>query len=116
MAIKLSFKKNISESKIKNYILFSDENFKIKGLNAISLTKQSNLINKMIANNKSKYKNFLSLNINSNKNIILIKLQSKTSSFENEKLGAKFYSFIKSNSIFNSTFVENNIREITKKK
>ncbi len=115
MAIKLSFKKNISESKIKNYILFSDENFKIKGLDAISLTKQSNLINKMIANNKSKDKNFLSLNINSNQNIILIKLQSKTSSFENEKLGAKFYSFIKSNSIFNSTFVENNIREITKK-
>jgi len=115
MAIKLSFKKNISENKIKNYILFSDENFKIMGINAISLAKQSNLINKIIANNKSKDKNFLLLNINSTQNVILIKLQSKISSFKNEKLGAKFYSFIKSNSIFSSTFIENNIREISKK-
>ena len=109
MAIKLSFKKNISENKIKNYILFSDENFKIMGINAISLAKQSNLINKIIANNKSKDKNFLLLNINSTQNVILIKLQSKISSFKNEKLGAEFYSFIKSNSIFSSTFIDNNI-------
>ena len=115
MAIKLSFKKNISENKIKNYILFSDENFKIMGINAISLAKQSNLINKIIANNKSKDKNFLLLNINSTQNVILIKLQSKISSFKNEKLGAEFYSFIKSNSIFSSTFIDNNIREISKK-
>ena len=115
MAIKLSFKKNISENKIKNYILFSDENFKIMGINAISLAKQSNLINKIIANNKSKDKNFLLLNINSTQNVILIKLHSKISSFKNEKLGAEFYSFIKSNSIFSSTFIENNIREISKK-
>ena len=39
MAIKISFKKNISENKIENYILFTDENFKIGGLDKISLSK-----------------------------------------------------------------------------
>ena len=54
MSIKVSFKKNIVENKIKNYVLFSDENFKISGLNKISLNKDSGFINKIINNNKIK--------------------------------------------------------------
>ena len=52
MPIKISFKKNIIESKIKNYILFTNENFKIIGLEKTSLSKQSNTINKTINNSK----------------------------------------------------------------
>ena len=60
MPIKISFKKNIIESKIKNYILFTNENFKIIGLEKTSLSKQSNTINKTINNNKLKDKSFQS--------------------------------------------------------
>jgi leucyl aminopeptidase len=115
MAIKISFKKNISENKIENYILFSDENFKIGGLDKISLSKNSKIINKIVSNYKSKDNNFLLFNINPNQKVILIRSKNIVSSLENEKLGAEFYNYIKSNLILSSTFLENNIKEIRKK-
>ena len=51
MSIKVSFKKNIVENKIKNYVLFSDEKFKVLGLSKTSLSKDTSIINKIIANN-----------------------------------------------------------------
>ena len=54
MSIKITFKKNISEKQIENYILFSDESFKIRALNKLSLSKQANVINKTVNTNKSK--------------------------------------------------------------
>jgi leucyl aminopeptidase len=115
MAIKISFKKNISENKIENYILFTDENFKIGGLDKISLSKNSKIINKIVSNYKSKDNNFLLFNINPNQKVILIRSKNIVSSLENEKLGAEFYNYIKSNLILSSTFLENNIKEIRKK-
>jgi leucyl aminopeptidase len=112
MSIKISFKKNVIENKIKNYILFTNENFKIIGLEKTILSKQSNIINKTINNNKLKDKNFQSFNINPNQRIILVKLKDRVSSLENEKVGAKFYDYIKSNSIYESTFLENNISDL----
>ena len=60
MSIKISYKKGISEKVIRNYVLFSNEEFKINGLNKLSLSKNSNQINKTIKSNKGKNKNFLS--------------------------------------------------------
>ena len=114
MSLKVTFKKNIVENKIKNYVLFSDENFKVFNLNKTSLNKDSGTINKIIQNNRIKEKNFLGFNINSNQKIIILKLRNKLSSTEIEKLGAKFYDYIKNNHIFNSTLLENNFKELNR--
>ena len=115
MSIKINIKKNLNENKIKNYILFSDENFRIKGLEKLLLKKYSSVINKSIINNIIKDKNFLLFNINPNQKIILIKIKNNQFSIENEKIGAEFYDFVKSNSIFSSTFIDNNIKDFTNK-
>ena len=109
MSIKLTFKKSINERLIKNYVLFTDENFKIIGLNKLSVSKYSNIINKTIEINKIKNKKFLIFNLNPYQKVILIKLKNKIDSIENEKIGAEFYNYIKSNSVYSTTFEQNNI-------
>ena len=115
MSIKIKIERNIAEKSIKNYVLFCDENFKINGLAKLSLADKSNIINKTINSNKIKEENFLSFNINPDQKIILVKLTKDNSQLENEKIGAKFYDYIKKNSILSSTFLENNIHELNKK-
>ena len=115
MAIKINFKKNISEKLVKNYVLFSDENFKIMGLNSLPLQKHASNINKTVDNNKIKDKNFLLFDLSPNQKILLVKLKKDTSSLEIEKIGAKFYDYIKSCSIYSSTFFENNFKIINAK-
>ena len=108
MSLKINLKKNVSDKSIKNYVLFTDENFKIRGLNGLFLNKFSKIINETVANIKSKEKQIIQFNFNARQKIILIKLNDKLSPLENEKNGALFYNFIKSNFIFDVTFIENN--------
>ena len=115
MSIKISIKKTISDKDVKNYVLFCNENFKINGINKISLKNQSKQIERSINSFKSKDKNFLSLNINPTQKIILIKIEKIQNSTEIEKIGAKFFNYIKSNSIFDVTIFNNNIRETSNK-
>ena len=111
MSIKISYKKGISEKTIKNYVLFANEEFKINGLNKLSLSKQSNQINRTINSNKSKKKEFIFFNYSPDQKIILIKIKNNQTSTENEKKGANFYNFVKSNLITNLTFFDNNVYE-----
>ena len=111
MSIKISYKKGIVEKGIKNYVLFSDENFNVNGLKKLPLAKSSNEIKKTIETNKSKKKDFISFNINSSQKIILIKIKNNQTSTDNEKKGANFYNFLKSNLQTNLTFFDNNILE-----
>ena len=111
MSIKISYKKGIVEKSIKNYVLFSDENFKVNGLKKLPLAKSSNEIKKTIETNKSKKKDFISFNINSRQKIILIKIKNNQTSTDNEKKGANFYNFLKSNLQTNLTFFDSNILE-----
>ena len=115
MSIKINIKKSINSTTIKNYVLFTDENFKIINLNHLNLVKFSNEINQTINSIKSKSRDFLLFNLNPNQRILLIKLKQNLTSLENEKKGSKFYSFIKSNFIFNLTFINDNFQEITLK-
>ncbi len=115
MSIKVSFKKNVVENKINNYVLFSDEKFNVLGLNKTSLSKNSSIINKIISNNKLKDKNFLIFNLNPSQKVIIVKFKNILSSNEIEKLGAEFYNYIKVNQIMNSSLLENNLKEFTKK-
>ncbi len=109
MSIKIKFVKNIKEKAIKNYALFSDENFKILGLKKLSLNNQAKIIDKMIKSYNLKNKKFLLFNLNSDQKIILIKQNKKSLPVDNEKMGAEFYNFIKLNEIFNLTFIDKNI-------
>ena len=63
MSIKISHKKGINEKNIKNYVLFTNEEFRVNGLKKIILNKNSNQINKTINPYKSKKKDFISFNL-----------------------------------------------------
>ena len=65
------------------------------GLRNLPLTEDVVKINKTIKNNKLKDKDFLLFNLNPSQKILLIKIKSSKSSLDNEKIGAKFYNFIK---------------------
>ena len=112
MSINISYNKGIGEKNIKNYVLFSDEDFKIFGLKKLSISKITNQINNTINSNKSKKKDFITFNINPNQKITLVKIQKNQNSIENEKKGANFYNFIKSNFLRNLTFFDKNIDEV----
>ena len=71
MTVQISYKKTVNEKSIKNYVLFSDENWKIYGLNSISLIKRSSsFISKLIKENSNKKDKFLKFNLNSSQKII----------------------------------------------
>ncbi len=112
MSIKISFKKTKNESLVKNYAFFANENFQIYGLKKLNLKSQSNQINKTIGSfNDLNKKEFLFFNINSTQKILLIKLKNNQKSIDNEKLGAKFYNFLKAENnngvtLFDSNFLE----------
>ncbi len=111
MSIKISYKKGIRENNIKNYVLFANEDFVVNALNKLYLSSSPNQINRTIKNYKSKKKDFLHFNVNPNQKIILIKIKKKQLSTDNEKTGANFFNFIKSNLISDLTFVDKNINE-----
>ena len=115
MSIKISFKKDINDKLVKNYVLFSDENFKINDLKKLSINKQSFEITKIINFEKSDKKNFLLFNINTFQKVLLVKLKKNQTSTDNEKIGAKFYDFLKSNTIFDVTLFSSNIKEFSLK-
>ena len=108
MSIKITYKSTSNDRSIKNYVLFSDEEFKINGLHKLSINKSSNHINKLIISNKSKKKEFISFNLNPDQKVIIIKIKDKLTATDNEKKGANFYNYLKSNLIFDVTFLNNN--------
>ena len=112
MSIKLSIKKNYNDKVVKNYVFFTDEDFKIEALDKSAVSKFSNQIKKTINSSDLKKKEFFSFNLNPSQKIILIKIKKNQSSLENEKIGAKFYNFTKSNSFHNLAFFEKNIYQI----
>ena len=115
MSIKIGYKKGIQEKLVKNYVLFANEDFKINGLNKLPLGKQSSQINKIIKSNYSKKKEFIFFNHNLDQKIVLIKIKNNQTSTENEKKGANFYNFVKSNILKNLTFFDVNIFETQNK-
>ena len=64
MSIKITFKKNISNKLIKNYVLFSNDDFKINALNSLPIEKNTAAINKTIKSSYIKNKDFISFQIN----------------------------------------------------
>ena len=115
MSIKISYKKGIAEKSIKNYVLFSNEDFTINGLKKLSLRDSEIKINKTIISYKSKKKDIISFNIKPNQKITLIKVKKNQTATDNEKNGANFYNFAKANLLTDLTFFENNFIETQNK-
>ncbi|WP_440909232.1 leucyl aminopeptidase [Candidatus Pelagibacter sp.] len=107
MTVKYSLINKIDLKKIRNLGLFCDENFNIINLDNLGLSDKS-LIANLIRNNKNQKKSILTINTSDKQNLILIKLKRNQKSIDNEKIGAKFYDFIRSNSIFDLTFIDKN--------
>ena len=112
MSIKLSIKKNYNEKTVKNYVFFTNEQFKIDSLDKSVVSKFSNQIKKTINSSDLKSKEFLSFNLNPSQKIVLIKIKKNQSSLENEKIGAEFFNFTKTNSFYKISFFEQNILQI----
>jgi len=109
MTIKILNKK-LNLNGYNNVILFSDSNLNIKGLNTGPFKKFKAIIEKSTSLNKSNIKNFHSLDLSSSLKIIIVKINEDISlSKNNEKLGAKFYEYINSNSIYKSSLIHSNI-------
>ena len=109
MTIKILNKK-LNLNGYNNVILFSDSNLNIKGLNSGPFKKFKAIIEKSTSLNKSNIKNFHSLDLSSSLKIIIVKINEDISlSKNNEKLGAKFYEYINSNSIYKSSIIDSNI-------
>ena len=58
MSIKINIKKNISIKLVKNYVFFTNEDFKINGLKDLNLGKNAELIKSSIKSSNSKKKIF----------------------------------------------------------
>ena len=112
MSLKINFKNNVKEKNVQNYVLFSDENFNIRGLNNLAIAKDKININKTITNNKLKDNSFLLFNLNPNQKILIVKIKNTNSSIENEKIGAKLFTYLKDNSLHNSSIIEGNFNEL----
>ncbi len=112
MSIKLTIKKSYNEKMVKNYVFFTNEDFKIDSLDKSAVGKYSNQIRKTINSSELKNKEFLSFNLSPSQKIILIKLKKNQSSLENEKIGAKFFNYTKLNLFFSVAFFEQNIFQI----
>ena len=109
MSINYIYLNKINQKNTKNYVFFSDENFKI--LDFKNLDFKDYRINNLIENNKDKKKKFLYLNLDDKQNLILVKIKKNQKILDNEKQGASFFEFINSNSIYNVTFVDTNFQD-----
>ena len=116
---KIVIKSSSVAKNIKNFGIFCDKNFNIFNLNGLEIKKYSSEINQTIKNISTAAKDkkkFLNLNINPSQNIILIKTDTLNVNYENEKLGADFYDFLKANLINKISFSSDNFKYCTKKK
>ena len=105
--IKFSLLNKLELKKTKNITLFCDENFRIFNLINLGLSNEIFIVN-LIQNNKDKNKKILRINLNDKQNLIVLKVDKKQKSLDNEKLGAEFYDFINSNSIFDVSLIDKN--------
>ena len=110
MSINYIYLNKIDQKNTKNYVFFSDENFKILNFKNLDF-KDYRRINNLIENNRDKKKKFLYLNLDDKQNLILVKIKKNQKILDNEKQGASFFEFINSNSIYNVTFVDTNFQD-----
>ena len=103
--------KSLNLNKQNTIVLFVNSNFDLKGLENKPIYRYIDVIKKSIYLNKDEKKDFLSFDINPQIKIIIIKVtKDKKITNNNEKLGAKFFDFIQSNSFQENLFIDSNLK------
>ena len=118
MTPKILIKSSSFTKNVKNFALFCDKNFKISDLRKLELSKYSKELIQFTKNTKSSIlikEKFLIFNINSAQKVLLIKTSDNDINFDNEKLGADFFDFLKRNYIDSLLFNTENVQNIKKK-
>ena len=92
-------------------VLFLNSNFDLKELSNSSLNLYIDQIKKSIKLYKSKIKELFSFDLNPKIKIIIVKIaKEQNTQNSNEKLGGKFFDFIKLNSLQKSLFIDRNLK------
>jgi len=110
MSIKISFKSNIDNKSAKNYVLFCSKNFNISNIRKYISKTEFSYVTDLLKNTDVK-KNFCSFDLNSKKRIILVNVKDDLNSSDVEKLGAKFYDFIKNLKINDTAINAKSLKE-----
>jgi leucyl aminopeptidase len=105
--------RKIDLKKQNNVVLFVNSDLDLKILDFGPINKYQNLIKENLDLNKKNIKTFFSFNISPTLKIIIIKINDIKLSNVNEKLGAKFFKYIKQNIIFDISFLGSNIKNFT---
>jgi leucyl aminopeptidase len=113
MTVKIHNKK-LNLNKQNTIVLFVNSNLDLKELDNNFLKKFSSLIKKSIKLNKdsiTKFKDFFNFDLNPLIKLIIIKIpKDHISSTDNEKLGARFFNFIKTNLFKEISFIDTNLK------
>ena len=116
MAIQLNYFNKIKEKDTKNIVLFSSQDNKIYGKNNSIIKNEIKNINEIIKVSEMNKDEIFYFNIDLKRKIILVKVSEKNTPLDNEKIGAKFFDFIKRNRFTKLTFLESNYLELSKNK
>jgi leucyl aminopeptidase len=110
MKIKIQ-NKRFTNKKQNNIVLFANSNLDVKGLEASPISKSISQIKKLISLNKNKIKDFIHFHLSPETKIIIVKIvNNQKLSNDNANLGAKFFDFIKSNSLQDNFFFDGNLK------
>jgi len=107
--MKLRFQLLKTKSNHHDCVIFCDHKFRAPFVEKIFSSQNSKVLNRHILKNKSKEKNIFLFNLNENQKVIIVNVNSPELGLENEKIGAEFYEFIKSNSVNELSFFDTNI-------
>ena len=106
--------RKLTLNKRNNLILFQDNSLNIKGLENTPIKKELSSLNKMIESNKDRIKDFYSFDLNPKLKIFIVKIDTKDKNFSKiEKIGAKFFQYAKSNSTYEFSLIDNNIKSFS---
>ena len=114
MSIKIQ-NKSLNLKKQNNIVLFVNSNYELKELNNSPISRYAVSIKEMLNLNKKKIKDFLSFDLSAQIKITIIKItKDQKIQNNNDKLGAKFFEFIKTNSFQNNIFIDVNLKTCCK--
>ena len=114
MPIKIQ-NKSLNLKKQNNIVLFVNSNHELKELNNSPISRYAVSIKEMLNLNKKKLKDFLSFDLNAQIKVTIIKItKDQKIQNNNDKLGAKFFEYIKTNTFQNNVFIDANLKSYCK--
>ena len=100
MSITINYKLKLKNNRLFSEVFFVDQEFKISGLKKYISKSEYMFISDLIKSKDLK-KEIISFDLNSKKQVILVSLNKKLTSYSAEKIGANFFNFINKSKINN---------------